>query len=161
MKIDPLPRMRTNGPDICFVIIGEGKNAGCIKSVRYGSGVNSDLISISTDYGEDGKPYHELHCSPKYAAKGWRLLYDQFVAEDGDDSRYFDFVNFHNSAVRGRVRVDAEGCNIVPGLPDYMLPQYCRDLHESAADPNNGMWQPPESPKKEKVSGRSRKAELA
>jgi hypothetical protein len=161
MKIDPLPRMRTNGPDICFVIVGDGKNAGKIKSVRYGSGVNSEILTVSTDYDADGKPYHLLGCSSKYANKGWRLLYDQYVREDGDDSRYFDFLEFHKAAVRGRVHADADGCSIVPGLPDYMLPKYCRDLHASASDPNNGMWQPPEAPKQEKTSGRTRKAELA
>ena len=163
MKIDPLPRMRTSGPEICFVIMGDGPNAGGIKSVRYGSGVNSEILHVSTNHDDSGKPYHELHCSPQYASRGWRVLYDQFMAEDGDDARYFDFVQFHHAAVRGRVHVDAEDDSIVAGLPDYMLPQYCRDKWSRSKDPMAGKWVPPKPPQDKESAKRAsstRKAQL-
>jgi hypothetical protein len=157
MKIDPLPRMRSGGADICFVIIGEGDRAGQIKSVRYGSGINSELLAVRTDYDQNGKPFHSLHIDSKYAGRGWRLLYDQYMEEDGDDARYFDFLDFHAAAVRGRVDVESNADSIVPGLPDYMLPEYCRSLYSKARDREQGKWKPRTPPPEKKTSGRTSK----
>lgn len=134
-----------------YVIVGDGKRAGTIKSIPYRRETHSPILSAENT----GDGYIRIRVHAAYARRGWKLVDDAYKAEsdltakvggktlkrDECQKRFHDYMRLMRGAGNARIRHKEMMNNIIPGFPDEMLPKYCREL-AAGRDPLSGMYDP-------------------
>ena len=137
-----------SSPLVAYVVVGDGKKSGYVKSVRYASNMSNSVFSAQWATDGMGRRVRckSIHMDADLSQRGWFFLKEAYEEEGGLED-YETFKGFMSACDSGQVKApSSKDKSPVPGFPAELLPKKVLDLHAKSA-PLGGYWEAPK-PKK-------------